>query len=320
MTVVRTVEEKNAELKERKQKQQELCRVIDKMVSDSINAQHGREVGCGGPGLCPMLGRGLARFLGLSKSAGGVPTEESVASQVTNSSSVANRVFGKSMGKKATASAKLESAKAAMQARIEQLEEKAQASRAAAVKAMKSQKKELAFRELRRAKMMEKQANSTRAALDAVEQQFEMMEATALSREVAFALGATAKSLKNNKAWLSQAEDSVDAAAEMKDLHDDMAQVMAAFGETANNNDYDDDELMAELEGMTCSSPIKANDRVGANDETLAREAQAALEEKHAEYDRLEQLRQAMPDAPKRKSVKGERESHRESLLASSDH
>tara|TARA_B100001094_G_scaffold329600_1_gene392696 strand:+ start:4133 stop:5092 length:960 start_codon:yes stop_codon:yes gene_type:complete len=319
MTVVRTVEEKNAELQERKQKQKELSKAIDKMVSDSISAQHGREMGCGGPGLCPMLGRGVARLLGLSRSAGGVPTEETVVSEVAKSSSVANRVFGKSMGKKATAAGKLESAKAAMQSRVEHLEEKAQASRSASVKAMKAQKKELALRELRRAKMMEKQANSTQSALDAVEQQFEMMEATALSREVASALGATAKSLKKNKAFLSQAEDSVDAAAEMKDLHDDMAQVMAAFGETANNNDYDDEELIAELEEMT-QSPTKSNDSVSASDRTLAQEAQVALEEKHAEYDRLEELRQAMPDAPKRKSVKGSKESHRESLLASSPH
>jgi|SaaInlV_125m_DNA_1040241.scaffolds.fasta_scaffold00429_7 hypothetical protein len=316
MTVVRTVEEKNAELRERKQKQKELGKAIDKMVADSMSAEHGREVGCGGPGLCPMLGRGFALFLGLSRSSAGIPTEETTASAAATSSSVANRVFGKSAGKKATAAGKLESAKAAMQSRVEQLEDKAQASRSASVRAMKSQKKELALRELKRAKMMERQANSTQAALDAVEQQFEMMEATALSREVASALGATAKSLKKNKALLSQAEDSVDAAAEMKDLHDDMAQVMASFGETAYSNDCDDDELMAELEEMT-RSPTKANDSVCANDETLAQEARIALEEKHEEYDRLEELRQALPEAPKRKSKKGGGESHTESLLAS---
>ena len=316
MTVVRTVEEKNAELQERKQKQKELGKAIDKMVADSMSAQHGREVGCGGPGLCPMLGRGLARFLGLSRSAGGIPTEETTVSAAATNSSVAGRVFGKSMGKKATAAGKLESAKAAMKSRVELLEEKAQASRSASVKAMKAQKKELALRELKRAKMMEKQANSTQSALDAVEQQFEMMEATALSREVASALGATAKSLKKNKALLSQAEDSVDAAAEMKDLHDDMAQVMAAFGETTHNNNYDDDELMAELEEMT-HSPTREEDNVSEADERLAQEAQIALEEKHEAYDRLEELRQALPEAPKRKSKKGSRESHRESLLTS---
>lgn len=306
MPVLTTVEEKNIELKQRKENQKQLSKAVDKMVAERLDADHGRELGCGGPGICPMLGRGMARLLGISRTASSVSTNEmataKMSSQATSSTTVSSRVFGTHVSKKkASATSKLEAAKASMQARVEQLEERASSARASSLKAMQSGNKPLALRELKRSKMMEKQADGMQAALDAVEQQFEMMEQTALSQEVAQALGATAKSLKKNKALLSQAEDNVDAAVEARDVHDDMAAVMSTLGESASNN-YDDDELMAELEGMVDNSPPKQKARDEDQDDVIM--ARRELEAKHEEYDRLEALRQNLPSAPTSKRKK----------------
>ena len=105
MSVIRTVEEKKAELKQREEYKKRLSKAVDKMVADRIDAEHGREVGCSGPGLCPALGRGVARFLGLSRVAGSVSVvDQSVRSSApcTSSSSVSSRVFGAQISKKQT--------------------------------------------------------------------------------------------------------------------------------------------------------------------------------------------------------------------------
>jgi len=208
-------------------------------------------------------------------------------------------LFGKPLGKKATAAGKLEAATCAMRARVEELDRRVATGKAASLAAMKAGNKQLAMRELKRAKMMEKQAASTQSALDAVEAQSDMLEQTALQREVASALGATAKSLKSQKGLLAKAEDAVDAAAEMRDLHEDLSQVMAGLGESTSN-DYDEDDLMEELQGMMADDtadppPAAAN---GVSESERMRKAQEELERKHAAYDEAERLRQGLPAAP----------------------
>jgi len=73
---VRTVEDKEEQLKTRRDQQRALGKHIDKIISEGQHAQQGSAVGCGGPGLCPSIGRGLARMLGLSRSVGAVSTSE----------------------------------------------------------------------------------------------------------------------------------------------------------------------------------------------------------------------------------------------------
>tara|TARA_B110000967_G_scaffold208452_1_gene260714 strand:- start:2267 stop:3253 length:987 start_codon:yes stop_codon:yes gene_type:complete len=301
---VRTVEEKEEQLKSRKNQQRALGKQIDKMISEGQHAQQGSAVGCGGPGLCPSIGRGLARMLGLSRSAGAVATSEIEVGvekpgvQRAMGGQVGMALFGKPLGKKGTAAGKLEAATSAMRARVEELDRRVATGKAASMAAMKAGNKQLAMRELKRAKMMEKQAFSTQSALDAVEAQSDMLEQTALQREVASALGATAKSLKSQKGLLSKAEDAVDAAAEMRDLHEDLSQVMAGLGESTSN-DYDEDDLMEELQGMmaddTADPPAAAN---GVAESENMRKAQEELERQHALYDEAERMRQGLPAAP----------------------
>jgi hypothetical protein len=140
--------------------------------------------------------------------------------------------------------------------------------------------------------------------MDALEAQSDMLEQTQLQKEVAAALGATAKSLKKEKGLLSKAEDAVDAAAEMKDMHDDLSQVMAGLGD-AVHNDVDEDELLAELEEMVegDDSEATARDEAAAKAAVLeAQKAESAAAEEHRkqqEYAELEALRQ-LPAAPTR--------------------
>lgn len=302
---VHTVEEKQEQIRMRREEQRVLGRHIDKIISDGQQVQQGTAVGCGGPGLCPSIGRGVARLLGLSRRVGAVSTSEiEVAvedggTQKVMRANVGLALFGKPLGNKATAAGKLQAATSAMRERVEELDRRVEAGKSASLAAMKSGNKQLAIRELRRVKMMEKQATSTQSALDAVEAQSDMLEQTALQREVASALGATAKSLKSQKGLLSKAEDAVDAAAEMRDLHEDLSQVMAGLGESTSN-DYDEDELMQELQGMmtddnTNSTPVADSD---VEDRQRAHKALQELEKKHAIYDEAERTRQGLPLAP----------------------
>jgi len=131
-----------------------------------------------------------------------------------------------------------------------------------------------------------------------------MLEQTALQKEVSEALGATTKSLKKEKGLLSKAEDAVDAAAEMRDMHEDLTQVMAGLGD-ALSNDLDEDELLEELRGMVADNDTEptAPDVAAASEHSeLAEKAameKATLEKKHKEYEQLERTRQQLPSAPK---------------------
>lgn len=301
---VRTVQEKAEHMKARKDQQRKLGGEIDRIIAQAENTRHGREVGCGGSGLCPSIGRGVARFLGLTQSVGAVATSEHTKGPGRDAVSVA--IFGKSLGKKGTAQGKLEAATVTMRGRVQQLEARAVEARECAQRAMREGNKASAVRELRKAKMISKQALSTQSALDAVEAQSDMLEQTALQREVASALGATAKSLKKDKGLLSKAEDAVDAASEMRDLHEDLSTVMAGLGD-ATASGLDDDDLMVELqEMMTEEYPSHQRQALGPEEANAQERAAVALQRRHEEYDELEKLRQGLPAAPSNSPTRGD--------------
>lgn len=312
MPTVRTVDEKQEALKRRKDEERSLGVEIDKIIAKGRKAQDSQ--GCGGAGLCPTMARGLMRALGLV-TRNSVSTTEMEPVAVSGSAPVAKgahtRLFGVP-AKKQTASTKLQVASDAMRARLEALEKRAQDCRQSAARHMQAGQKVSARRELIRAKMLEKQAVATTSAMDALESQNDMLEQTALQREVAAALGATAKTLKKDKTMLSKAEDAVDAASELRDLHEDMTQIMSSLGENTNA-DYDDDELMSELEEMVADKPpppSPAAAEATAESERVDRMARDKdeLERKHAQYDELERMRSQMPSAPKSR-VKSEKQS-----------
>lgn len=291
--VVKTVDDKHVELQERREAQRRLGQAIDAALQQASTGD-ASDAGCGGGGLCPLVGKGLARALGLRAKVHAVSTTEMAPTAARADYVGATRIFGQKVDRQAVAQTKLDAATASMAARLEQLEARATEGRAAAATAMKAGQKATALRELKRAKALEKQAASMQSALAAVEQQSDLLAATALQRELASALGATAKTLKKDKKLLSRAEDAVDTAQEMRDMHDDVASVMSSLGD--GGDDVDDDELFSELVGMIAPDapplPTSASEAIEAAGDA------AEIERRHTEYDNLEALRQKMPAAP----------------------
>jgi len=317
MKAVRTVEDKKTALKQRQQEQRNLGKHIDRILQEGQLSEEGASLGCGGRGLCPMLGRGMARFLGISQRVGAVSTKEldsvsveqvSVAPKATEKmkthSEISKRMFGVP-AKKVSPQGKLAAAAESMKSRIESLESRSAQSRKLAHEQMKAGNKAAAMRELKRSKALEKQAVSTQGVMDAIEAQRDMLEQTTLQKEVADALGATAKSIKKEKGLISKAEDAVDAAAEMRDMHEDLVSVMAGLGD-AISNDFDDEELLSELQDMMEENDTdtggveEASSSSNARDEEDARQEALRLE-KQKKYEELQATRQQFPSAPKGK-------------------
>lgn len=305
--VITTVGEKKAALEERAAEQKKLGRYVDRLVSQGQRDADSAEMGCGGQGVCPLLGRTAARALGLrAKVHSGVEVEIAPAREGLGAAStrtLGNRFVGVKKSQ-ADPTVKLEKAAAAMRHRIELLEDRAKIAREAAAQSMRAGQKAAALRELRRAKLVERQVISTQGALDALDVQVDLIEQTSIQHEVAEALGATAKTLKKNKKLVARAEEAVDASNDVKDLHDDLSQVMSTFGETVAA-EFDEDELLAELNALVdAGSNIPPRDdgyeaqREAERDVREARAAAVALEEKHASYDALEKARRDMPNVP----------------------
>lgn len=293
MSAVRTVEDKKAVLDQRTSEQKALGAKIDQILAEGRGEREAEELGCGGRGLCPALGRGVARVLGLrARRKEGAATLEDAAQEGGLATNTKARLFGVAARSPAS---KLERAASSLQHRVEALETRAQQHRQVATCKMRAAApdKAGALRELRKAKQCEKQAASAQGVLDSLESQADLIEQTALQRQVADALGSTAKSMKKDKKLLSRAEDAVDNAHEIKDLHDDLASVMEGFGGGAAA-EYDEDELLSELQGMLDESPPP-----GPPDQVAqARASAQQLEHKHAQEDEAGTVRARLPRAP----------------------
>ena len=108
---------------------------------------------------------------------------------------------------------------------------------------------------LKRCKTLEKQAETAMATHAAIEQQQDMLQSSALQRDVASALSSAVKSTKvKTKGLLEKTEDAVDSSAELKDAFEDISEVLGGL----NRNDFDEDELMAEIEAMSQMDPAPA--------------------------------------------------------------
>ena len=159
-------------------------------------------------------------------------------------------VFGQSAagGGAAHANARLEKAAAQMEDHASQLYAKAGASRSKAKAMMNQGKKQEAMLALKRAKALEKQAEVAASTHAAIEQQQDFLESSALQREVATALSASvAATKKKTKGLLEKAESAVDDSAELRDAVDDISEVMGGLN---TGDQYDEDDLMEELELM----------------------------------------------------------------------
>lgn len=324
MKAVRTVDDKADALKKRKEEQRQLGKHIDNLLEQGARAQEGESIGCAGQGVCPALGRSFARFFGISKRVSAVSTQELDAVVVDMASStetaasslvkveakkkehseLSKRVFG-IQSKKVSPESKLAAVGASMKTRAESLESKAEQARKSAHDLMKCGNKAAAMRELKKSKAYEKQAASTHNVMDALEAQSDMLAQTALQKEVADALGATAKSLKKEKNLISKAEDAVDAASEMRDLHEDLVSVMGGLGDVLPN-DFDDDDLLSELQDMleTGRAEDESTEREELAELTeveLAQQDANTIEQRDEAFKVAQATRRKFPSAPKSK-------------------
>ena len=171
-------------------------------------------------------------------------------SRIAQDQAIEVAVFGRSaaVSSIANANARLEKAAEQMEHHAEQLYAKASASRAKAKAMMAHGKKAEAMAALKRAKALEKQAEVAASTHAAIEQQKDMLESSALQREVATALSASIATTKQKaKGLLEKAESAVDSSAELKDVVDDINEVM---GGLSTSDQFDEDDLLEELELM----------------------------------------------------------------------
>ena len=209
--------------------------------------------GCGGRFVCNLFGLGRRRrrghALALSDSAATAATSASASSSVDRSQSATSaRIFGQRGKQHATAAIKLAQASESMQARVDQLSAKLTEAREKAMALKKAGKQTEALQALKRAKGIEKQFQSAMAAHEAIERQADLLAESELQKEVTAALHESVKTVKKKtKGLLNSTESAVDDSHEIKDLAEDVAQVLGGLQST---DAYDDDELLDELNAM----------------------------------------------------------------------
>ena len=239
---------KMAEVAKMKEAEKAMAARIDKLVSGGDLEDEAQRRGCGG-GCFPFFRRGSSR--------------------VSQDQGLEVAVFGKSAagGNVASANARLEKAAEQMEHHAEGLYAKAGASRAKAKAMMAQGKKQEAMGALKRAKALEKQAEVAASTHAAIEQQKDMLESSALQREVATALSASiATTKKKTRGLLEKAERAVDGSVELRDAADEISEVMGGLNA---NDQFDEDDLMEELELMQREAEEEATpeDSVAANAE-----------------------------------------------------
>ena len=279
MTELRTVRDKQAELSSRKQETAKLGSDIDKLLQKQRDEDEFERTGCGGPGLFPCIGRALIRLIG--------STHGLYVSTSTKESAP------RGLFQKQSTEQKLATAMEGLRQRISVLETRISECRSSASASMKAGNKTAAMRELKRSKALEKQLATTQNVLDSMEAQSDLLEQTALQKQVASALGSSAKTLQKEKKILSSAESAVDQAAELRDLSHDLTDVLAGLEAPV---DYDDDDLLAELQGMVDEEPPPVDS---------AKKEAELLEAKQAELEEARKISATMPKAPTNKNRRG---------------
>ena len=162
------------------------------------------------------------------------------------------RFVGKSKAQSAVESegARIESAMASVQSRLEGLDDRVKVARQRALVAQKAGKREEAMREMKKLKAAQKQQATVQMALEALERQADALAQTSLQKELATALASTNKQMKaKSKGLLSFAEKTIDESVEVADEVEDVAQVFEGLV-PAGSGAFDDDELKEELEAM----------------------------------------------------------------------
>ena len=238
MAAIHDARTKQLRLAEQRKTEAELEATISRLDA-AMRAEEEGTPGCGSRFLCGLLGgrRGRAKRSGAS-----------------DQSALDQAVFGQQRGTTgATAADRLNKAALSMSMHVEALDQRVQASRQQAKSLMAAGKKTEAMLALKRAKHTEKQLENAMATHSALERQVDVLAESALQKEVASALTASvATAKKRTKGLLSKAEDAVDGAVELRDFAEDVAQT---FGGLQTDN-FDEDELLEELQAMTASDDV----------------------------------------------------------------
>ncbi len=289
---IATLEDKTAALEERKEAERNLASQIDRALR--IVEDDG-DVGCN---FCFPFRRlrGLRSSIGnLRTAAVGAGESAADATKAVAGSTATHRALFGSKKKKADPNAKLAEAASAMQERIRGLEYRALEGKREAALLMKQGQKAAALRALKKAKGLEKQVEQNQAALDAVEQQVDLMAQAEMQRQVTAALSTSSQNMKQNKDMLKKAETAIDDATEARDMADDLNGVMTEFA-TTGGGDIDEDDLLAELQELAASTEEPAPAKIGASSsQEPQHSAVKRIEEQQAAWDEAERVRRSFP-------------------------
>ena len=253
-------------------------KAIEAKIAQAVDGDERAFRGCG---FCALFRRRSrhVRMLDVDAAEDAGASTETTTDATSNEvarSAAHTRLFGikgMGLGKKKTTdpSAKLREAAVALEDRIAQLEMRASEGRAEAKRYMQANQKAAAIRALKKAKAVEKQLLANQASLDALETQLSMLEDAVVQKTLASALASSSKNFKKQRGILSQAESAIDEAADTRDVVVELQDVMSEFAASGTDRYVDDDELVAELEGMMSdeglarckASPLRALTRPG---------------------------------------------------------
>ena len=284
MSVAYGVEEKYRQLRMRKEEHRKLGQHIDNIIRQSEGVEQPK-------GCFPFVFGLFSRMRGHKRTA--VATVDlGSTTRASGNVDVHRAVFGLAGVKKGDPAAKLEEAAGVMKGRIEQLEVRAQEQRASAMQLQKAGQKAPALRALKKAKQIEAQVASNQSALDAVEQQVDMLAQAAMHKTLTSALASTSKSMKADGKMLSKAEAAIDDATEARDMASDLNGVMAEFAQNGTG-DADDEDLEAELMAMIDSVPPPPVDVEAEKQAEIAR-----LETQLSARQRARETREALASMP----------------------
>ncbi|MGZ0213645.1 MAG: Snf7 family protein [Actinomycetales bacterium] len=312
------VEEKYRNLRMRKDDQRKLAAHIEEVVRQAEG-----EEGVGGctAGPCGWMRRRMAARRAAAQEVGAVRVAVGASTGTHSNLEMHRAVFGLAGAKKADPAAKLDEAAQVMRARIAQLDERAVEGKAEAARLMKAGQKAQAMRALKKAKAVEAQAEANQSSLMAVEQQVDMLAQAAMQKTLASALATTSKSMKKDAKALGKAEAAIDDAAEARDMASDLNTVMADFAHSGAG-EVDEDELMAELEGMMAedAQPPPPTDAQATERARLVEIAdlEAKLAARKADREHNEEVREAVKSMPSAPTGRAARREEKAGLLAAS--
>ena len=163
-------------------------------------------------------------------------------------------------GKADSPATKLKAAAVELESHNSSLELRASELRRTAIALKHQSKTDTAIRCLRKAKVLELQIASNYSALDAIEQQIDMIAQAAVQKQLTTTLASTNKTMRSQCVSVETAESAFEGAAEVRELATDLEDVIAGFTQLDASRDGDDD-LASELEAMVAAEPLPQETR-----------------------------------------------------------